>query len=171
MKERGGSGYTRYDYTAWGEPIRRDGFAPDGRWFGAPPETIVSVDGEHAERLIPKIRSVIEGYKFRAYGDYQPWPGPNSNTFVQAALDAVPELHAVLPPTAIGKDYPYDGEWYGLTTSRTGIFFNLAGYLGLKIGWVEEIEFNLLGGVIGIDLRRPALKLPALGRLGMQLSP
>jgi hypothetical protein len=36
---------------------------------------------------------------------------------------------------------------------------------------VEGIELNLLGGVIGIDLRRPAIKLPALGRLGMQLSP
>ena len=80
-----------------------DGFAPDGRWFGAPPETILRVDGKDAERLIPKIRSVIESYTFRAYGDYHPWPGPNSNTFVQAALDAVPELNAVLPPTAIGK--------------------------------------------------------------------
>ena len=141
------------------------------RWFGAPPETILRVDGEDAERLIPKIRSVIESYKFGAYGDYHPWPGPNSNTFVQAALDAVPELNAVLPPTAIGKDYPYRGEWYGLTPSRTGIFLNLAGYLGVKIGWVEGIELNLLGGVIGIDLRRPAIKLPAVGRLGVQLSP
>jgi hypothetical protein len=34
-------------------------------------------------------RPVVETYKFRAYGDYQPWPGPNSNPFVQAALDAV----------------------------------------------------------------------------------
>jgi Protein of unknown function (DUF3750) len=169
-KERAASGYTRYDYTAWGEPIRVDGFAPDGRWFGALPETVLSVDGEDAEGLIPKIRSVIETYKFRAYGDYHPWPGPNSNTFVQAALDAVPELNAVLPPTAIGKDYPYHGEWYGLTPSRTGIFFNVAGYLGLKVGWVEGVELNLLGGVIGIDVRRPAIKLPALGRLGMQLA-
>src|SRR5580658_1960791 len=24
--------YTRYDYTAWGEPIRINDFAPDGRW-------------------------------------------------------------------------------------------------------------------------------------------
>src|SRR5262249_36092640 len=55
VKERGASHYTRYDYTAWGEPIRVDGFAPDGRWFGALPETILSVDGDEAERLIPKI--------------------------------------------------------------------------------------------------------------------
>ena len=60
VKERGASRYSRYDYTAWGEPIRLDGFAADGRWFGALPETVVSVDGQEAEKLIPKIRSVIE---------------------------------------------------------------------------------------------------------------
>ena len=75
VKERGQSRYSRYDYTAWGEPIRVDGFAPDGRWFGAVPKTVVSVDGEEAENLVPKIRSVIENYRFRAYGDYSPWPG------------------------------------------------------------------------------------------------
>ena len=65
VKERGASRYSRYDYTAWGAPIRVDGFAPDGRWFGAVPETVVSVDGEEAEKLIPKIRSVIENYKLQ----------------------------------------------------------------------------------------------------------
>ena len=52
VKERGARRYTRYDYTAWGEPIRVDGFAPDGRWFGALPQTVASVDGAQAERLI-----------------------------------------------------------------------------------------------------------------------
>ena len=93
---------------------------------------------------------MIENYRFRAYGDYSPWPGPNSNTFVQAVLDAVPELKAVLPPTAIGKDYPYHGEWFGLTPSRTGMFVSLGGYLGLTVGWIEGIELNFCGGV-----RRP----------------
>ena len=86
VKDRGAASYSRYDYTAWGEPIRSNGFAADARWFGALPETIVAVDGEEATRLIPKIRHVIENYKFRAYGEYSAWPGPNSNTFVQAAL-------------------------------------------------------------------------------------
>lgn len=167
VKERGARRYTRYDYTAWGEPIRIDGFAADGRWFGAVPETVVSVDGERAAPLIPKIRAVVETYKFRSYGDYSPFPGPNSNTFVQAALDAVPELNAVLPPTAIGKDYPYDGQWVGRTPSGTGVFASLGGYLGLTIGWVEGIELNFFGAVLGLDLRRPALKFPGIGRLGM----
>jgi Protein of unknown function (DUF3750) len=171
VKERGARRYTRYDYTAWGEPIRIDGFAPDGRWFGAIPATVVRVDGEQAERLIPKIRAVVESYQFRADGDYSPWPGPNSNTFVQAALDAVPELKAVLPPTAIGKDFPYRGQWIGRTPSGTGVFASLGGYLGLTIGWVEGIELNFFGGVLGLDLRRPALKFPGIGRLGVPAGP
>ena len=170
VKERGATRYSRYDYTAWGEPIRIDGFLADGRWFGAVPETVVSVDGEAAEPLIPKIRSVIENYRFKAYGDYSAWPGPNSNTFIQAILHAVPELNAVLPPTAIGKDFPYHGEWYGLTASRTGVFASLGGYLGLTIGWIEGIELNFFGGVVGLDIRRPALKLPGIGRLGLPLA-
>jgi len=167
VKEQGAAGYSRFDYTAWGEPIRNNGFAADARWFGATPETIVAVDGDTASRLIPKIRQVIENYKFRAYGDYHPWPGPNSNTFVQAVLDAVPELNAVLPPTAIGKDYPYEGDWFGLTPSRTGMYVSLGGYLGLTIGWIEGFEVNFFGAVLGFDVRRPALKLPGIGRLGM----
>jgi hypothetical protein len=72
LKEHGASRYSRYDYTAWGEPIRVDGFIPDSRWFGALPETVIGVDGQKADKLIPKIRSVVETYKFRAYGDYSP---------------------------------------------------------------------------------------------------
>jgi hypothetical protein len=167
VKEKGATSYSRYDYTAWGEPIRTNGFAPDGRWFGALPETVVAVDGERAEAFIPRIRNVIENYRFRSYGDYSPWPGPNSNTFVQAALDSVPELRAVLPPTAIGKDFPYNGRWLGMTPSGTGVYVSLAGYFGITVGWVEGFELNLFGAVLGFDVRRPALKLPGLGRFGV----
>ena len=34
------------------------------------------------------------------------------------------------------------------------------------IGWVERFEPNFFGAVLGFDLRRPALKLPGLGRFG-----
>ena len=44
-------------------------------------------------------------------------PGRTSWT---AVLDAVPGVQAVLPPTAIGKDYPYDGRWLRVTPSGTG---------------------------------------------------
>jgi Protein of unknown function (DUF3750) len=166
VKEANAANYTRYDYTAWGEPIRVNGFAADGRWFGVAPDTVASADGEAASRMVPKIRAAIEGYAWRTYGDYRAWPGPNSNTFVTAVLAAVPELRVALPPTAIGKDFPYDGDVFGWTPSGTGFRLSLGGYFGLTLGWVEGIELNVLGAVLGLDLRRPAVKLPGLGRLG-----
>ena len=47
------------------------------------------------------------------------------------------------------------------------MFISLGGYLGATVGWVEGIELNVFGGVIGVDIRRPALKFPGLGRLGI----
>ena len=169
FKEKGALRYTRYDYTAWGEPIRINGFAADGRWFGGTPEIIAAADGEIADGMIPRIRAAVDSYEPRAYGDYRAWPGPNSNTFVTAVMAAVPELQATLPPTAIGKDFPYNGEVFGPTASGTGIRLTLGGYFGLAVGWVEGIEVNFLGAVFGIDLRRPAVKLPGLGRVGFSV--
>ena len=157
----------RYDYTAWGSPIRVNGFAADGRWFGEVPETVFSADGAEAEKLIPKIKAAIAAYEYRNYGDYRAWPGPNSNTFVAAIIDAVPEMRTALPPTAVGKDFPYDRNWLASTPSGTGFRATLGGYLTLTIGWIEGFEFSLFGGVVGLDIRRPAIKLPGLGRIGM----
>jgi hypothetical protein len=86
---------------------------------------------------------------------------------VASVLAAVPEIGVTLPATAIGKDFPADGRWFSLTPSRTGIRLSLGGYAGFTIGWVEGIELNLLGAVLGLDIRRPALQLPGLGRLGV----
>lgn len=169
-KEANASRYTRYDYTAWGDPIRVNGFAADGRWFGDVPQTIAAADGEAAARMIPKIEAAVKSYRLRSYGDYRAWPGPNSNTFVAAALAAVPELKTTLPPTAIGKDFPYDGDWFGLTPSGTGARLTLAGYVGVTLGWIEGFELNVFGAVLGIDVRRPAIKLPGLGRIGFPVA-
>ncbi|MDB5375117.1 MAG: hypothetical protein JWP04_3759 [Belnapia sp.] len=168
FKPEGAAHYTRYDYTAWGEPIRLNGFEPDGRWFGRVPEVVFAADGAAAAALIPRMQAAIAAYAWRNEGDYRPWPGPNSNTFVAAVLDAAPGIRVALPPTAIGKDFPYDGRWLRPTPSGTGFRVTLGGYAGLTLGWVEGIEVNILGAVAGLDLRRPALKLPGLGRLGMR---
>jgi hypothetical protein len=167
IKDQGAPRYERFDYTAWGAPIWKDRFVPDGRWFGSLPEVIFSADGETAARMIPAIRTAIQDYRYARPGDYRLWPGPNSNTFIAAIMQAVPNMRASLPPTAIGKDFPYDDRWVGLTPSRTGFRINLGGYFGITAGWYEGLELNLLGAVAGIDIRRPALKLAALGRLGM----
>ncbi|MCC7345767.1 MAG: DUF3750 domain-containing protein [Variibacter sp.] len=169
LKPEGADSYTRYDYTAWGDPIRVNGFAADGRWFGRAPEVVFAADGQAAAAMIPRMQAAIEAYTWRNRGDYRAWPGPNSNTFVAAVLHAVPEAQVTLPPTAIGKDYPYDGSWIGRT--GTGLRLTLGGYASLTIGWVEGVEVNILGGVAGLDIRRPAIKLPGLGRLGLPSSP
>ncbi len=82
-------------------------------------------------------------------------------------LRAVPELGVTMPPNAVGRDYrPLS--YVGLTDSGTGIEASLWGLLGVKLGWVEGVEVNLLGLVAGLDLRHPALKLPGFGRIGFK---
>jgi hypothetical protein len=168
LKPAGATAYRRYDYTAWGaQPISVDRFAADGRWFGQVPQVIFAAEGQEAEAIIPKLQKAIESYAYNRGGDYEAWPGPNSNTFVAAVMSAAPEIDAVLPPTAIGKDYPFDGRWFGRTPSGTGFRINLGGYLGLTVGWIEGLELNFFGAVVGVDIRRPALKLPSVGRVGV----
>ncbi len=171
IKDAGATAYERFDYTAWGEPIWKDRFVPDGHWFGNAPEVIFAADGECAARMIPRIRRAIAEYRYPRPGDYRIWPGPNSNTFIAAIIQAVPGMKTSLPPTAIGKDFPYDGRCFGLTPSKTGIRLNLGGYFGLTLGWYEGLELNLLGAVAGLDVRRFALKLPGVGRVGLPLNP
>ena len=171
FKPKGGSAWTRYDVVGWGNPLRQNGWAPDGRWYGNKPVVVADVSGEDAEQLIPRLAAAIRDYEYRNAGDYRIWPGPNSNTFVASVLRAVPELGAALPPNAVGRDFrPFP--YLGASGSRTGIEANLWGILGIKLGWVEGVEVNLFGLVAGFDLRRPALKLPSFGRIGLDsLSP
>jgi hypothetical protein len=170
MKPAHASVWTRYDVVGWGMPVRINGWAPDGRWFGNEPMVVADVRGALADRLIPTLEQAARGYPFSRASDYRIWPGPNSNSFIAAMLRTVPELGAVLPPNAIGRDFR-DGFYAGPTDSRTGVEVNLWGYAGIKFGWVEGIEVNLLGLVAGIDIRRPALKLPGFGRIGVNAAP
>lgn len=168
FKERGADAYERYDVVGWsGAPIRHNMRAPDARWYGNDPEIVFSLSGEEAERLIPKLRAAIASYPYAAAGDYTIWPGPNSNTFVAYVVEQVPEMAVALPSTAIGKDFPVDGDWVGLAPSRTGLRVTLDGYAGLTFAWVEGIELNMFGAVVGLDLRRPGIKLPGFGRIGI----
>lgn len=169
IKDQNAAAYQRFDYTAWGQPIWVDRFAPDARWFGSPPELVFAADGAAAQAMVPKIRTAIRGYRYSKIGDYHLWPGPNSNTFIATILEAVPEMQASLPATAVGKDFPYDGRWFGMTPSHTGVRFNALGYFSVTLGWVEGFEVNILGAVAGLDIRRPALKLPGVGRIGVSI--
>jgi hypothetical protein len=166
FKQAGAQQWTRYDVVGWGNPVRANGWPPDGRWYGNVPVPIADLSGAEAEKLIPRVEALVKDYAYARAGDYRIWPGPNSNSFTAAVLRGVPELGAMLPPNAVGRDYR-DRFYAGWTDSHTGFELNLYGYAGIKIGWVEGIEVNLLGLVAGLDLRHPGIKLPGYGRIGV----
>jgi hypothetical protein len=96
---------------------------------------------------------------------YRAWPGPNSNTFVAHIGREIPALRLSMPSTAVGKDWLPGATVIASTPSGTGYQLSLLGVLGLAVGVDEGLELNVLGLVVGADLRRPALKLPGLGRV------
>ena len=167
IKAKGASRYTRYEVVGWGRPVRIDAYAADGRWYGDTPRILLTLRGADAERAIPRIIGAVAAYPYAASGSYVMWPGPNSNTFIATIARAVPELAPALLPTAIGKDFSGWPGRIGLAPSGTGPELSLGGLLGLTVGWIEGIEINVLGLVAGMDLRRPALKLPGWGRIGI----
>jgi hypothetical protein len=167
VKERGASEYLRFDMVAWGRPVKVNNWAPDARWYGHQPVLVGAVEGPAAEPLVARIRAAVARYPYDRPGGYAVFPGPNSNSFVAYVLAAIPEAGITLPPTAVGKDWRAFADVFGPTPSRTGFQLSLGGLLGFSLGWVEGIEINVLGLVAGIDIRRPALKLPGFGRIGV----
>ncbi len=107
----------------------------------------------------------MDAYPWDDPGSYVIWPGPNSNSFVAHVLREVPEIGLTLPPNAVGKD------WFGrgpraLRDAGGDIHLSLWGYAGVSVGPRSGVEINLLGQSFGLDLARPALKLPGIGRVG-----
>ncbi|MBS4045034.1 MAG: DUF3750 domain-containing protein [Ferrovibrio sp.] len=166
VKPAGAPSYTRYEVVGWGgSPVRISNRTPDGYWAGNAPELLHDLRGDAAAAAIPLLISAAERYPGRE--GYVMWPGPNSNSFVAYLAREVPELGLELPPTAVGKD------WLGATTvfapapSGTGYQVNLFGLAGVTAAAREGLELNLLGLTIGVDILRPALKLPGIGRVGL----
>jgi len=138
---------------------------PDRKWFGNEPEVLVDLRGEAATVAIPKIIDAVANYPY--VDEYRLWPGPNSNTFTAYIGKKVPELRMDLPVTAIGKDYPINGSVVDSAPSGTGYQLSMLGLLGITMAREEGLELNVLGLSLGIDLSRPALKLPFIGRVGV----
>lgn len=166
-KAKGATSYTRYDKVGWGTPIRRNHRAADAYWYSNPPQLVAEVRGSRAELLIPKVEGAIAAYPYAEPGGYTIWPGPNSNTFVAYVLRTVPELGAVLPPHAVGRDYLPNGEFVHLDEDGRDLHVTLRGLAGFSIGARSGIEVHFLGLVAGLDLTRPGIKLPAIGRIGI----
>lgn len=166
-KAQGAAAYSRYDVVGWGNPVRRDGFAPDGFWYGNMPTALVAVSGPPAESLVDEIERAVDRYPYSNYGSYGAWPGPNSNTFVAWIGRQVPGLGLELPPTAVGKDYLGSGLAASVTPSGTGWQVSVAGLIGIGLAVEEGLELHLLGLTLGIDLFDVGIKLPAIGKLSL----
>ncbi|OLP62562.1 hypothetical protein BJF93_01850 [Xaviernesmea oryzae] len=166
LKKPGASSYARYDKVGWGTPIRRNAYPADARWYSNPPELVVARRGPEAMALIPKVEAAIAAYPYNQPGAYRLFPGPNSNSFVAHVLRSVPELHAVLPPHAVGRDYLPEGRFFAVDADGRDVHATLYGLIGLSAGWRSGLELHILGLVAGLDLRHPGLKIPAFGRIG-----
>jgi Protein of unknown function (DUF3750) len=165
-KEKGADTYNRYDKVGWGSPIRRNHRPPDAFWYSNPPQLVKAITGVDAELLIPKVEGAIAAYPYAEPGGYQIFPGPNSNTFVAYVLRTVPELGAVLPPHAVGRDYLPDGEFVHVDTDWKDVHVTLRGLIGISAGLRSGFEVHFLGLVAGLDIANPGIKVPALGRIG-----
>ena len=168
VKRPGAPRFDRYDVVGWGRPVRRNAYPIDGHWYGNAPSVILEVRGPRAAKLIPQIEAAILSYPNRRSGSYHVWPGPNSNTFLAWIGRRVPELGLELPPTAVGKDYLGDGWQTGPTPSGTGRQVSWSGLIGAAVGTREGLELHVLGATIGLDPQDLAIKLPAVGSLGLK---
>ena len=167
VKKSGAPAYKRYEVVGWGSgsKLRTDYATVDGLWYGSTPSLLVDLRGPEADALIDKIESAVATYPFKDY--YRTYPGPNSNTFLAHVAREVPELSLDIPASAIGKDYR---PWYqpiGYAPSGSGVQFSILGLLGATLAVEEGVEVKVLGLSFGIDVLRPALRVPAIGRLGI----
>jgi hypothetical protein len=162
--------YTRYEVMGFGvqhgaPAIRVNRMGPDNYWFGNFPTVLLERRGPEAEALIPRIKAAVDAYPHKDV--YRTWPGPNSNTFIAHIGRSVPELGLQMPGNAIGKDFLPDGAFFAAAPSGSGYQLSLLGLAGILLALDEGIEVNLLGLSFGIDFDDLALKLPALGKLGL----
>ena len=135
---------------------------PDQRWFGAMPEILLDIRGDHVDAIIDDIEAAVERYPY--VDQYHVWPGPNSNTFTAFVAREVPSLPLDLPPTAIGKDFLTEGV-VARAPSGSGVQVSLFGMLGVMAALEEGLEINVLGLTFGVDPKDLAVKLPGIGRL------
>lgn len=162
LKPENASRYDRYDVVGWGRPVRRNGYDADARWYSNTPRIVTLIEGDRAAALIPRVEQAIAGYRWQNYGDYMIWPGPNSNTFVASIIRAVDGFDARTPPTAVGRDYPDNGNWVHIDPSGS-LRLTAGGYAGLVVGLKDGLELNFLGLVAGINPAKMEIKIPGFG--------
>ena len=167
VKPKGGR-YTRYDVVGWGRPVRIDAYAPDGRWFGDTPQIVAVLKSEaararHSQNPLTPSRAILSPRRQQrrlAGSELEYFCGSHRSRGARIGGGSVAhrDRQGLCGSGALRGDF---------TPSRTGFQITLRGLMGVSIGWVEGVELNMLGLVAGIDMRRPALKIPGWGRVGL----
>jgi hypothetical protein len=170
VKPTGAQRYTRFEVVGFGvadgaPAVRVDRMGPDNHWFGAKPWLVLDRRGAGIDAMIHKISAAVASYPYPH--EYRAWPGPNSNTFMAYLGRHVPELGLDLPSNAVGKDFLSGGAVFAAAPSGTGYQISVYGVAAVIVAAQEGIEVNLLGLNLGVDIGAPAIKLPAIGRLGI----
>ncbi|RLQ87492.1 DUF3750 domain-containing protein [Notoacmeibacter ruber] len=169
-KDAGARHYDRYDKVGWGQPVRKNAYPADGRWYSNDPFIVTELHGAAAERQLAKVEAAVQSYPFNHVGDYRIWPGPNSNSFSAHILEEVPELRTALPSNAVGRDYRPGFFAIDVSEDRRDLHVTLGGLFGFAAGLRYGIELQFLGLVAGFDFADPAVKIPGWGRYSLPLS-
>ena len=109
VKAEDANEYTVFEVVGWrvnrGLPALHQytTVTPDRYWYGAKPDKVLSIQGEKAAELIPKVLDAVKRYPWA--NEYTVFPGPNSNTFPTWVGQQVPELGLDMPFRAIGSGY------------------------------------------------------------------
>ena len=109
VKQENDPEYTVYEVVGWrvkeGLPALREyqTETPDRFWYGAKPDKVLSIQGDKAAELIPKVTAAVKRYPWA--NEYTLFPGPNSYTFPAWVGLQVPELELEMPFRAIGSSY------------------------------------------------------------------
>jgi hypothetical protein len=120
-----------------------------------------NADDRRHHRAQPRLRRVVEVLVAEAQR--------------QAALDEIDidaggergDPRKARRPDAIGRDYLLGGRFFAIDADGKAVHATLYGLLGISAGLRSGFELHALGLVAGVDIVRPGLKIPAIGRIGI----
>ena len=124
------------------------------RW-GRKMRIIAQFTAEDGRDSAEQIQAAVARYNDEVY---VPWPGPNSNSFVETIIRETDGVFALLDHNSIGKD---QGWYLGPTAGGTGVEVQST-FLGAAIGLREGVEVNMMGLTAGVGFWPPMIKIPGV---------
>src|SRR5262249_38818743 len=80
FKPENATSWSRYDVVGWGQPVRTNGWAADGRWFGDTPRVLVDGRGSAATTIIPRVKAAIAALMAKVLRVPTEWGGHETTT-------------------------------------------------------------------------------------------